>query len=58
MRYNTLLGRYFLVKFTYNLRHFSGNGKTFKKRNNLSLKLIQDPFDKSGESKLPTVLKD
>ncbi len=58
VRYNTLLGRYFLVKFTYNLRHFSGNGKTFKKRNNLSLKLVQDPFDKSGESKLPTVLKD
>ncbi len=58
IRYNSVLGRYFLVKFTYNLRHFSGSGKTFKKRNNLSLKLIQDPFDGGGKRDLPTVSKE
>lgn len=51
IRYNSILGRHFLVRFTYNLRHFSGN-KSFKKRNNLSLKLIQD---KNEEGKLPSL---
>ncbi|MBE6210328.1 MAG: TonB-dependent receptor [Rikenellaceae bacterium] len=55
VRYNSILGRYFLVKFTYNLRHFSGN-KNFRKKNNLSLRLIEDKFE--GGNKLPTVLKD
>ena len=50
VRYNSMLGRHFLVRFTYNLRHFSGN-KSFKRRNNLSLKLIQD---QSEPDKLPT----
>ena len=51
VRYNSMLGRHFLVRFTYNLRHFSGN-KSFKRRNNLSLKLIQD---KTEEGKLPSI---
>lgn len=52
VRYNSMLGRHFLVRFTYNLRHFSNSNKNFKKRNNLSLKLIQD---KTEEGKLPTI---
>jgi hypothetical protein len=52
VRYNSMLGRHFLVRFTYNLRHFSGN-KSFKRRNNLSLKLIQD---KTDADKLPTLI--
>lgn len=51
VRYNSILGRHFLVRFTYNLRHFSGN-KSFKRNNNLSLKLVQD---KSENGKLPTM---
>ena len=51
VRYNSMLGRHFLVRFTYNLRHFSGN-KSFKRRNNLSLKLIQD---KTEDGKLPSI---
>ncbi len=51
IRYNSILGRHFLVRFTYNLRHFSGNRK-FKRNNNLSLKLVQD---KSEDGKLPTI---
>jgi hypothetical protein len=52
VRYNSMLGRHFLVRFTYNLRHFSNSNKNFKKRNNLSLKLIQD---KTEDGKLPTL---
>lgn len=51
VRYNSILGRHFLVRLTYNLRHFSGN-KKFKRNNNLSLKLVQD---KSEDGKLPTI---
>ncbi|MBO5874977.1 MAG: outer membrane beta-barrel protein [Alistipes sp.] len=50
IRYNSMLGRHFLVRLTYNLRHFSN--KAFKRRNNLSLKLIQDHTD---ADKLPTI---
>ena len=52
VRYNSILGRHFLVRFTYNLRHYSGNNQSFKKRNNLSLKLIQD---KSEGDRLPAM---
>lgn len=51
VRYNSILGRHFLVRLTYNLRHFSGN-KKFKRNNNLTLKLIQD---KSEDGKMPTL---
>lgn len=47
MRYNTVIGRYVLIRFTYNLRHFSGRNKDIKHRSDLVLKMIQDPFSKT-----------
>lgn len=54
VRYNSILGRHFLVRFTYNLRHFSGN-KKFKRNNNLSLKLIQDKSEDGKVTTLPNL---
>lgn len=54
IRYNSILGRHFLVRFTYNLRHFSGS-KNFEKRNSLSLKQIQDK-GKDGKLTIPSNL--
>ena len=39
LRYNTVLGRTYLVKFTYNLRNLGG-----QQRRNKSLKIPQDPL--------------
>lgn len=48
VRYNSVLGRHFLVRVVYNLRHLSG-GKAFRQRKDLVLKMVQNPFEKTAK---------
>lgn len=51
LRYNTVLGRTYLVKFTYNLRSLGG-----QQRRNKSLRIPQDPLG-DIQSRLDSIIK-